>query len=1540
MRFVRIVFLSAGLLAIAGQSIAQATTYGQSRNPINCGILLVPSTSNVNSPGGTDADPYVFYNMGKRTDLLPGGWDFLNPFAPTVTTQRIYDRWKAIMNTAPYQIGDKIQRSMAPYWEVNLADLTDKQLAMYDILLIHAPGPIRFNPEDRERLRRFVDGGGILWYDKATNQSVDSSSGFPLAFSVTSAGSNQQVVNPTHPLLNYPHKLTFAEATSLGIHPGGHAILPYTAGNLAQKVDYDRLTPVVVNSAGGVVMEADYGTGHFVVTACNISSAINEPTGGITGRYGSNSGPFAGSNFLNIPTASLKFAYNLMGLVGTHRMQAKGSRRLNATFEDLGAPLLTRWSAPVSSQTSSNFHGRLYKTPVVFKGLLIVADDTTVYAYDLTPGQDLDGDGNPDDGFQDYFGGTTYDLVWKKTIPGAGRLSTPLAIEVPVTLPNFERGIAPPNNQIWVMDDHDNVWILNAYPSNNGKLSDSQGSNDVFEIQRPDFVTELALPANSQPNPLAYSDGMVFATGRQAPQSGDGGVCWVMSPKVARNVQTGTESPFYARGGTQKFVVRPFSTGPTVGMVPQNIDGGGSDQMVYAGYEPRAGIGQGNPCGFAALWFRSRGEKLRFERYDPNTQTSYFKSQASGRNLKVYEYTGTEADFYELNPRFYIYDQYGNPVNNTTGSSSAFAAGQFEFKGNLSILNIYCDYTINWADGAQTPSGNMDAIARTIISFPDSSSNPKQEVIKSMALAPNGNLFIITSELQITNDPYSGGGSLFCFKEQLNNTKLLYRWQLHNGYTQAMGSQTFTIPPTLIDNDDLVKKTYLASFLDKPMTKVHFHGTPTIHDNICYIVVSARKPFPFGGDLPVTAVLAFDADPEPAEIRLGGPIVGNVSEVEISQPDPASSLDRTKPTAYQKLTFQAGMNNLDVDAEQGIIRITNFLSTQNPKAARAISVSQPVVVKLPGQPQIQIDPNVTGTHWSPLKWFMTFNGFTNESPCMVTGGTLYLAGGWAIESFVCRPMAIPPQYRAVVIAMDSQIPTNDEFLINDPLVPNNTHSNRQLMTIKYVSATQIKWNTHTRWPSGKGISNLEDYCTRVRQAAVSNRQMALGVVGGDGTVIAWDDRTTMVFERALTAVADQGRIVEFDSEGFVTWNSENTYAGTLASNQIFMKVVKLTDPTKVYKLGSNEYLIADTGANRIVRIERTGFETRSIESFNYDVGLLKNDVLRGFNPGDPLTLRQPRDVQTWTDYVPAAVNPFQYAEDPDLKPQPWEYWVHYLIADTGNARIIEVVDRHVAAFDNKTGSFVVGGIINAKTIGDLVYHSPLNAVGRKFRYQGVSRVITAPDAQGLNTWFNVAIIGNWEATRTTTGDDPFNNDVTLQAYSGAGAIIIERFEKGLTLANKIKVVNRVTLPGVGVREIVNPQSVQAFPYVYGGQLQLGILIADQNGVAFLVSEATDLKSWKVIWQYTDADNRYLRGIPLNATSARRLGNGNILLTNSFVGQSVIGQDTAGEVLEIRFSDYNPSKPYDGFDNIRGSVRAELPPIVGTRPLRLPLFADR
>ncbi len=174
----------------------------------------------------------------------------------------------------------------------------------------------------------------------------------------------------------------------------------------------------------------------------------------------------------------------------------------------------------------------------------------------------------------------------------------------------------------------------------------------------------------------------------------------------------------------------------------------------------------------------------------------------------------------------------------------------------------------------------------------------------------------------------------------------------------------------------------------------------------------------------------------------------------------------------------------------------------------------------------------------------------------------------------------------------------------------------------------------------------------------------------------------------FTVVADNNRILETDADGNAVWALDATVqaagpAGT-ATRLDFNRPTSLSqmltvDPTTgVETIKANDYLVADTGNNRCVRFDRDGNVLWELTRFTDTSGLLA--------AGAPLTLSQPSSVQ-----VRQSVN------------ASGDTATSYLIADSGNSRILEVTDIVNSA-----------GVMTTSHL--LTWASKTDQQGRRYRY--------------------------------------------------------------------------------------------------------------------------------------------------------------------------------------------------------------------------------
>src|SRR5882762_5206119 len=71
---------------------ADTFSYASQRRRIRACVLVVNTATGIGG-GPQNAAPHLFYVLDKRTDVKPGGWEFVNPLAASTVTPDIANRW-------------------------------------------------------------------------------------------------------------------------------------------------------------------------------------------------------------------------------------------------------------------------------------------------------------------------------------------------------------------------------------------------------------------------------------------------------------------------------------------------------------------------------------------------------------------------------------------------------------------------------------------------------------------------------------------------------------------------------------------------------------------------------------------------------------------------------------------------------------------------------------------------------------------------------------------------------------------------------------------------------------------------------------------------------------------------------------------------------------------------------------------------------------------------------------------------------------------------------------------------------------------------------------------------------------------------------------------------------------------------------------------------------------------------------------------------------------------------------------------------------
>jgi hypothetical protein len=1693
----RTVFAIAAAFALATMGWAQA--FSNHATVINAGVVILDSDVPQNNTTALpySAGPFAFYNLDAANAIKPAGWSFQNPLAPSAVTPPIQVRWQTLNPANVPALGEKITKRDAAYWEVFLDNVSDADLSNFNILLVNPHAYLALNSWERERLRRFVDGGGVLWVDPAgfsgsgTGISViDEVNNLPVGFTTTTVISANLDADYTQPILQTPYALTSTDISLLDgsfttiLKAPNQADYGNTASNLVNYFgssvpDYFTLQPYSNNGSDGhgnyynTGVYTRIGDGFVVVTARGASLKLNRPRS-VTNYFGNNS--YYAQDFNSTPVlgpdgiAAAKLAINMISLTAESRQSQQGSRKSNSSGVDLDAPLLERFSLEGTGITTTAPNDQPTSTPAFYKGLMFVTAGNVLYAYDAHPSTDLDGDGNPDDGIVDYSVGAPYDLVWKATIPGNVTLSSPACAEIA----NFTNKAT--RDQVWVQDSTGTLWGFNALPTKNGFYS-----NNLPALSNLPPFTSLPNPTGTTsfsktipPAPTIHEE-YVYVPATQLYNGVYNGQIWIVDARTGMPLITGSTGGNWSVGGiaSGNTNIGDISGSPIVGYIPIFDNSGGDDKVVYFPF--RHLLSGSTTCGITSLWLGARGEVP----IDPPTVTTnslQIDTRASREGLSIYTDTTGEVDnngvpdprsvklSISVNgaplPAGVMAQMFQDPVaDNGSGTLTfTFTSSGYSSYQTYSAeagFSVRVDYSIDWG---KNNTGNGDITGKVKrgqgITFPDiaGSTEPPREIIGNLAMSPRGTLYAVVADPNYpsgANPLAVPGGSFYALREQGYGVfNIVERYSLYPKHNIVLNQALPTsYDEVLFDKDPInsiveVNQLWTTS-VDRRMSDFVFTGGPTVRNGEVFVSAQARKNLHYGANnvtipnVPVTILLAFAAEPVPAEIAIGTWPTGS----QVVQPDfDRSSGDLTNPTA--ETTIQYSSPDWTYDADSGFLQFTSLADVLQGPVTNCLSLSQPVVLRRPGFPDALIDPSATTGRWSPLLWYQVFQGATSTSGSgpVVTGDSVFLGMGSPLPQIFNSGGTLSGN-TAVVAATVAQIPTNDVWLQSVDYAQGISGSYRswqnQLWTLPTPvapvpgsNAPTTGSNPYLLWPQTTGVQTFSDYMTRLNETTMGNSTANYGIAAGNGTLAAVGDKGVYAFDRADFLVCEDGRLARLDPGGNLIQLIQgftNSGPGGVSNAGVYKPLVRAT---KGYDLDGNTSLVVDTGGNRIIKVNRAGNELRSIDSFQFDPNYGNPSNQSQFTNiwpreggflNESTHLKAPSDVYTYSEYVsiPAA--------GPEVTLQAaTEYWTHYLIADRGNNRLVELIDR----FQVDPASMQIGGPIElpenlvkedgtlvtseVPQVGVCLWHSPALVSGSGFSYNSISRVFIPPYtpvgaiAPIAGRFVYVAGIGNATTLNDQNGTNQSPN--SAPGANGLGGVVVFDplapnfaqvyntmygfpnltdvpfwdFTKGVWDTTTPLSVTNLGAPSLAAPlgqqvqvPFSNVASVTAKLETYnlGGVVTpyIAIMVAESDGVyevQYLANQADTAQTLpgglNLDWYLPSQVYRSLRntgvgtnslmlGNPtnLNATYAKRLDNGDVLIVNGYSGTFYPGNTGSftGEVIEVNGNPgvsstvppgsgfgYNTSNPNLGF-GIQ-SLRLVLGAIQGGRQLVLPSFADR
>lgn len=1566
-------FRSAMLLILAGATaMAAAQNASQRIVPIRAAVAVIDSDTTAGFP--SNHTPFVWLNL-EGSKIKPVGMTFSNPARDTQWTNAQVARWTALSGAqappgiSPPAAGTLMSKRDAPYWELGLTAAGDESLAKLDVIVLSAYGNTSLNPFEREKLRRFMDKGGLLWVDTGGALTLDAVNNLPIPFALNSiAGATPFSLDYSQPLLSYPIGVSQNDVSLMQSEQVVGArdmdLAAFGLGGIegimqTLRPDSLRLQPVVIDALGMIVAVARVGDGYQVVTSRGMARTLNRiPLAG--GTYAANIGAQAFTPaYDRASDAIAKLVINMVHLTSGHNQGHHGPRSTGSSNIDLVAPQLKRFADTNSSFTPASPNG--YSPGAVYKGTMVICTQDQVLVYDSNPKSDLDGDGDPDDGARDYSLGMGFDLLWASNAL-AGPISSPTVTEVP--------DHANPNlrDQILVVDANGTLNAFSVFRYDvNGRIDGTPANPDYGVVPSTGASAfDLGLPGAGPYAPVVH-DGFAFIGDTQDSGLNKVGRVWMANPATGQQVRTGATG-WSIGGATAGGVIPDISGPPTIGYIPIQDNSGGMDRVLYVPTRPGP-LGPTATAGVTSIWVGVKGE--RPSTYSDGGGVLTVQTRAASQGLDVFIPGPTEAK--SLGVRLVIVRPNGDPLtaaemdNTFTGFvTQVNGILSFQMKGAAVLpagYTVRIDYTIDWGTGSPALTAQ---VVRGQINLPDEPTRTRR-VLHSVALSPKGTLhLVVSSQVSSTAPGVVPGGSYFAIREEgRGNFRVLTRWDLYEPHTINLNqANDVNYPETLRNSDPLVMPpSPVAAFLGGRMQRLTFTGGPTVSNDVAYVTAKGVKPFGFVS-IPYTIVMAFPAEPEAAQIRVGDLNNGFT----ILQPDVARSTFTTgtwTPDTFTVLqpnqyVFERGENG-------GNIRIDNLSATTRGPLINCLNTSQPIIIRRNGQPDLLVEPNQSASRWNRLLWYTVYSGVDNNSPVLTTGNTLFLAGSSSWPTILAG-LGFSPSGQ--VFGMDSNVSPNDPFLNSADLTRPWL---KQFYQLVWNSPVSVRPNPAFRWPQLSGTTSFADYGIRLQQTVLTipgggYAGHAMGVIGGDGSLFTWANEGLWSFAKAEFIVADEGRVAKFDSTGTAQWSVTGTFkTGREGDTGGASEVRPLVRPTRCYPVGERQVLVVDTGANRVIRMDTSGRELRSIAGFQLDPTFRPE----GFESNENQALNGPRDVVVYSRVVLAANNPFTDA-------QPAEYWNHYVIADTGNRRLVELVDRYTYNLATRqTGSPVLYTSNGQPALGVLYWHSQAAYSGGKYAYTSIAR--TYVDGPGIPRYVYAAAIGAALPTRADLGLDSPATATERRSDEGNGGIVL--FDGPTTT-----VITQVNLPAIvanvffdsatgtwnspaepqRIKKLGNLNSISLRMTNSGAGSVLTIMFTDGDGVFEISGNGV---SWDVTWMlpkraYTairrdGADNLLPGQNPeeLRATYAKRLDSGEVLVCNGYVGwyRRALSTDPrtrcTGEVLMID-GDIDPSnaaafgygvgKLNLGFKTL--SVRAQLDNKPGAdrdaRGIVLPLFADR
>ncbi len=1461
MRLIRgilsIIIIVGTLIAICLPADAGAYMYAGKRKKVYCGIVEIvnPITGRVQNDAAINDAALLFAKLDALNSMKPTGWTFENPLA---LSQNKADQY---------------------YWRIRVSSA--RNLSRLNVLYLPGSGTLTLTDDERENLRRFVDGGGVLWVDNANQNSplkFDAAGPFfisKLAFKVGGTGADGPV-SRHHPLLTSPYWLTDVDIMSLGMIVGGNWSKNYcdmgTALGSDEPTSFDVLFPIIDGADNSGVL-----TGQPAVVANTYGSGRVVATANAVGRGCMLQEPYS--------LASLKFAFNIMAYASTWTDLRKDPRHSGNSIDTLGANrLVEKWWIP----TTAHSHRR-EAAPLLYKNTVFYTSGGTLAA--------LDQYGDTKGGMWPA-GPNGEVVIWSWQDPDGGVLSSPTIATIQD--PNQD---CRPIEAVLVQNSNGTVFVLNAFPID---------ANNVVYPNDPIYVMETSPAAGTSaegrwPSPPIYVNGWIFAVG------GDGRLyaenpCldkWVSGREGISSASSDWQCPDLRLQPNWKSEPR---CGPSYGCM-KNSSNGAILGMVYWFTSPTtmpviAGDINDHICSMPISVSRDR---VRLTNIQPGRDAAEIRvtypGWLSNVTVTLFESDGVTAIPMTADPQ---------PNKNLAGAN---LPGVIAIKVRPPLPRqyvVYCSYSLSY--GTRQPALNPRG-GEIEPKSPASTgggttpmSHPATTIEGTPVMGPDNQLFITGAR----NSTYPAGGSILAYSNDggvSTNGKLKWHYFLHSGVDGSYGAN--------------VQLPGVIQTSSGPMLNPQPGSSPAVANGKVFVTVSGNEPGPQAAlvclkassdcVIRITESGGYDSSGRP--IKRPKNLWKRNGEghynVRIWQPnlinDPTSGLPLMD--ARDISSGGVGTTGINVDYDTGTITFDDFSKTKLTKMlveTNTFSPSLPVWVYLDN-----VEVPIDWTTWGPGALNMS-SARTASSDSVDLSGWNNLLWYYVIDDHKCTGVHSPP----TVIGNTVYFTCDDGYL--------------------------YALDTETGESKGRKTTQKPIWTTKVGSGQIS-RDSALSVAGANGVLMVPGPDGLHAFTDTTTLVTDNNRVVELDGQGEVTWAVDsidwpaNVPAGV--GKAIVMKQGAVNKPSRARYAGTGEILFCNSGANQVCKIDKSGRVGADGAGGRYVRWIYTKfaDPKRLLRPGQPTQLSGPRDAIMWQEMEAVASGGYAsvvhclIADTGNSRILDLTYRVkNGQFVDSAGEVIDPARDSRYAQFIDNESGFV---------LPELNWVSKTDSLNEKYVFDCL-QLVSVPGTGSMVQDIWVASSNFTSAGTDTGGNSPKGRaglggaimaigyrQRTMASGQAAGPWDYSSPQSGTITAR----CDHVSMNGQAV-PLANPRFFDVVvlpPSRPGGSPELALLICDNYGVyeakiggpipvvgpRLLTEDYTKLlrlpdpatKIDSSCPGYPQTQTSYVplpSTVPLVASSVQKLPNGRWLITNSYSGSDSAGANKfSGETFE-----YDPNGP--------------------------------